>query len=143
VTDPSSHAADRLHSAAIHILRRLRTADAASGLSGPRLSALSVIVFAGPVTLTQLANAEQVRPPTMTRMVADLERLGLVERLAHPTDRRAQQIQATARGRTLLQEGRRRRVAHLAEAIARLPARDREVLRRAAELLDRIALAPG
>jgi DNA-binding MarR family transcriptional regulator len=140
--DLASHTADRLHSAAIHLLRRLRTADTASGLSGPRLSALSVIVFSGPVSLTQLAAAEQVRPPTMTRMVADLERLGLVERLAHPTDRRALRIQATAEGRKLLQEGRRRRVAHLAEAIGKLPARDRDMLLRAAEMLDRIALAP-
>ncbi len=141
--DHAFHAADRLHSAAIHILRRLRTADVASGLSGPRLSALSVIVFGGPVSLTQLAAAEQVRPPTMTRMVADLERLGLVERLVHPTDRRALRIRATAKGKKLLYQGRRRRVAHLAEAIGRLPAGDQGILRRAAELLDRIALAPA
>ncbi len=134
------HTADRLHSAAIHLLRRLRTADLASGLSSPRLSALSVIVFGGPVSLTGLAAAEQVRPPTMTRMVTELERAGLVERLVHPTDRRAQRIRATAKGKKLLQEGRRRRVAQLATAIAGLPARDQEVLRAAAELLDRIAL---
>src|SRR3954469_5829393 len=62
--------ADRLHSAAIHLLRRLRAADAASGLTAPRLSALSVVVFGGPQTITSLAAAEQVRLPTMTRLVA-------------------------------------------------------------------------
>jgi hypothetical protein len=68
--DDAEAIADRLHSAAIHLLRRLRREDATSGLSAPRLSALSVIVFGGPLTLGELANAEQVRPPTMTRLVS-------------------------------------------------------------------------
>src|SRR5215472_14325726 len=72
--------ADRLHSAAIHLLRRLRREDDASGLPAPQLSALSVIVFAGPVTLGELAAAEQVRPPTITRLVDKLEAAGLAER---------------------------------------------------------------
>ena len=62
--DEAEVIADRLHSAAIHLLRRLRREDATTGLSAPRLSALSVIVFGGPLTLGELANAEQVRPPT-------------------------------------------------------------------------------
>src|SRR6476646_4707632 len=70
--------ADRLHSVAIHILRRLRREDDASGLPAPQLSALSVIVFGGPITLGALAAAEQVRPPTITRLVATLEDAGLV-----------------------------------------------------------------
>src|SRR3954466_10111561 len=80
--------ADRLHSAAIHLLRRLRREDDASGLPAPQLSALSVIVFGGPVTLGQLASAEQVRPPTISRLVATLERAGLVEREIDAADRR-------------------------------------------------------
>src|ERR671933_1067936 len=72
--------ADRLHSAAIHLLRRVRRQDDASGLTAPRLSALSVIVFGGPLTLGALAAAEQVRPPTMTRIVQALEEAGLVVR---------------------------------------------------------------
>src|SRR5215218_8569721 len=70
--------ADRLHSAAIHLLRRLRVQDAATGVSGPRLSALSVLVFGGPRTVSALAAAEQVRVPTMTRLVQGLKREGLV-----------------------------------------------------------------
>src|SRR2546427_13059204 len=85
---PGFPIADRLHSAAIHLLRSLRTEDSASGLSGPRLSALSVVVFAGPIAMSALAAAEQVRPPTMTRLVAELERRGLVERARSPADRR-------------------------------------------------------
>jgi len=61
--------ADRLHSAAIHVLRRVAREDTASGLGGPALSALSVVVFGGPLSLGKLAEAEQVTPPTMTRTV--------------------------------------------------------------------------
>lgn len=131
--------ADRVHSAAIHLLRRVRAEDVASGLSGPRLSALSVVVFGGPLSLTALAGAEQVRPPTMTRLVHELERLGLVERVAHPTDRRSQLIRATPRGKKLLEQGRRRRVARLAQAIARLTPAERQRLGQAVVLLERIA----
>ena len=93
--------ADRLHSAAIHLLRRLRREDAASGLSGPRLSALSVIVFGGgPITLGQLALAEQVRPPTMTRLVNRLAAEGLVTREPDPADGRITYIDKDVRPAT-------------------------------------------
>jgi DNA-binding MarR family transcriptional regulator len=132
--------ADRLHSAAIHLLRRLRREDAASGLSAPRLSALSVIVFGGgPVTLGQLAAAEQVRPPTMTRLVNALEAEGLVTRHADPADGRVTYIKATAQGQALLRAGRTRRVAALAQQLAGLSAADRDVLARAASVLDELA----
>src|SRR5690242_18729709 len=80
--------ADRLHSAAIHLLRRVRREDAGAGLSAPQLSALSVLVFRGSLTLGELAHAEQVRPPTITRIVADLEAAGLATRAARESDRR-------------------------------------------------------
>jgi len=134
--------ADRLHSAAIHLLRRLRREDAASGLSAPRLSALSVIVFGGgPVTLGQLAAAEQFRPPTMTRLVNALEAEGLVTRHPDPGDGRITYIKATAQGQALLRAGRTRRVAALAHELANLSAADRDVLGRAATVLERIASA--
>ena len=138
----SEQLADRLHSAAIHLLRRLRREDAASGLSAPRLSALSVIVFGGgPVTLGQLAAAEQVRPPTMTRLVNALEAEGLVTRHPDPGDGRITYIKATAQGQALLRAGRTRRVAALAHELANLSAADRDVLGRAATVLERIASA--
>src|SRR5690349_2428073 len=96
--------ADGLHSAAIHLLRRLRRQDDASGVPAPQLSALSVIVFGGPITLGALAAAEQVRPPTITKLVATLEEAGLVERETDATDRRIVRVKATARGAKLLQE---------------------------------------
>lgn len=131
--------ADRLHSAAIHLLRSLRVEDRASGLSGPRLSALSVVVFGGPLTMSALAQAEQVQPPTITKLVREMEREGLVERVRGRNDRRVLMVRATARGRQLLEEGRRRRVVRLAAALEALPAADRKLLARAAVLIDRLA----
>ncbi|HEX9729358.1 MAG TPA: MarR family transcriptional regulator [Gemmatimonadales bacterium] len=131
--------ADRLHSAAIHLLRRLRQEDAAGGLTAPRLSALSVVVFAGPVTLGELATAEQVTPPTITRIARDLEREGLVDRLPDPADGRVQRLRATSKGRRLLQEGRNRRVARLARDLRLLGRADRALVARAADVIERVA----
>lgn len=130
--------AEQMHSAAIHLLRKLRREDAESGLSAPRLSALSVIVFAGPVTLGDLAAAEQVRPPTMTRIVDALAEQGLVTRNRNAQDGRSTLITATAAGRKLLMQGRERRVRALARQIAALGLRERAVLEESAEILKRV-----
>ena len=134
--------ADRLHSAAIHLLRRLRVEDEQSGLSSPQLSALSVIVFGGPITMGDLATAEQVRPPTISRLVKDLEAGGLVKRKRDGEDARVQRVIATAKGKRLLQQGRERRVARLAEQISRLPAAQRRSLVRSVSILERLT-RPG
>lgn len=138
-TPDADETADRLHSAAIHLLRRLRAADRESGLSGPRLSALSVVVFAGPITITELAEAEQVRTPTISRLARGLEEAGLIERVADPRDGRVRRLRATARGRRVLERGRRRRVAALAARLARLAPTERRLLARAAALLESLA----
>lgn len=130
--------ADRLHSAAIHLLRRLRREDDASGIPAPQLSALSVIVFGGPITLGELARAEQVRPPTISRLIAILEAQRLVERESDANDRRIVRVRATARGTKLLHDGRQRRVAALVAALTALPARDRALLAQALPVLDRV-----
>ena len=130
--------ADRLHSAAIHMLRRVRREDTAMGLPGPQLSALSVIVFRGPIPLGVLAEAEQVRPPTMTRIVAALEVAGLVKREIDEADRRSARVRATARGEKMLKEGRLRRVRALARDLAALPAADRARLVSALDVLEGI-----
>ena len=134
--DVAERTADRLHSAAIHLLRRLRREDTKSGLSAPRLSALSVIVFSGPLTLGELATAEQVRPPTMTRLVSALEDEGLVTREPDATDGRLTRIRATPKGRTLLLRGRARRVAALTAQVRALPDDDRETVERAVTILE-------
>src|SRR5687767_6877037 len=130
-------AAERLHSAAIHLLRRLRREDDASGLTAPLLSALSVIVFGGPLTLGALATAEQVRPPTITRVVATLEGAGLVTREAGATDGRVVVVRATDAGRRLLEAGRARRTDVLARQLAALPAGDVATLEQAAAIMER------
>lgn len=136
---PIAAVADRLHSAAIHLLRHLRKQDDAGVLSAARLSALSVVVFGGPSTIGQLAAAEQVSRPTMTRLLAAMERTGLVKRAGDAADHRVVWIHATARGRRLLHAGRRRRVAALAAALAGLSAADRGRLAKAAALMERLA----
>jgi len=127
--------ADLLHSAAIHLLRQLRKEDDASGLSAPRLSALSVVVFGGPLTLGELARAEQVKPPTMTRIVTGLEKEGLVKRKGDQRDRRLTRIEATPKGRKILFAGRARRVEKLAIAVSRLEKKEVAELRRGVQLL--------
>src|SRR5947209_20062470 len=116
---PALEAADRFHSASIHTLRRVRREDLATGIPPARLSALSVLVFGGPRSLGGLADAEQVRPPTMSRIVAGLERSGLVRRHATEDARRVR-LAATPRGVKLMQEGRPPRVQSLAQAVAPL-----------------------
>ena len=109
---------------------------------GPaRLSALSVLVFGGPMRLTELARVEQVKPPTMTKVVAGLEAAGLVRRRADAKDARAVRLEATARGTKLLQEGRRRRVERLASAFQALDVDELEVLARAAAIVERVSAA--
>jgi DNA-binding MarR family transcriptional regulator len=141
ISEDSQIIADEIHSAAIHLLRKLRREDSQSGLNSPRLSALSVIVFAGPVTLGDLAAAEQVRPPTMTRIVDALAELGLVTRSRNAKDGRSTHITATPAGRNLLMKGRERRVRALATQIARLKAEQRATLQDAARILKEVIAA--
>ena len=130
--------ADRLHSVAIQLLRRLRREDRASGLTGPRASALSVVVFGGPLSLGDLAAAEQVKPPTMTRLVDALERQRLVVREPSPADARVIMVRATARGITLLQQGRARRIARLQVAMQSLPPAELAALGEGTAILERV-----
>jgi len=134
----SFETADRLHSAAIHLLRRLRVRDRESGVGPAQLSALSVLVLGGgPRSLGELAEAEQVRPPTMSRIVAGLVRAGLVRR-GKTEDGRRIRLEATAKGTRILQEGRQRRVESLAHALSSLPEADRLRVAELTELLDQV-----
>src|SRR5262249_16478091 len=145
--------ADRLHSAAIHLLRRLRRHDEAMGLTPARASALSIMVFGGPLTLGSLAPAdqlsgprplgsvarpEQVSAPTITRLIVGMERDGLVRREADPQDGRVVWLHPTAKGTRVLHEGRQRRVAALADDLGRLNQSDRATVAAAADILERM-----
>ncbi|HEY2546127.1 MAG TPA: MarR family transcriptional regulator [Candidatus Acidoferrum sp.] len=129
--------ADQLHSAAIHLLRRLRVRDRESGIGPAQLSALSVLVFGGPKSLGELADAEQVRPPTMSRIAAGLQRSGLVRREATEDGRRVR-LTATPKGVALMWEGRQRRVESLARAVGGLPESNQGQLLEAVTLLRQV-----
>jgi DNA-binding MarR family transcriptional regulator len=133
--------ADRLHSAAIHLLRRLRVEDEALGISAPRLSVLSILVFGGPRRVGELAATEHVEPPTMTRLIDGLERDGYVVREPDLDDARAVIVRATDAGTAALIEGRDRRVQAFASLLRSLPQRDLTALGRGVDALER-ALAP-
>ena len=130
--------ADRLHSAAIHLLRRLRVEDEALGISAPRLSLLSVLVFAGPKRIGELARIEQVEPPTMTKLVDGLVRDGLAIRGPDPDDARAVRVRATPTGARTLRRGRAKRVETLRTRLATLSPAELAALGEGVEVLERM-----
>ncbi len=127
--------AEALHRGAIGLLRGIKVADQETGISPPRLSALSVLVFAGPQSLASLAAAEGVKPPTMSKLVVELEAEGLVEKSPDAKDRRGLVIIATPQGRKVMLAGRDRRLALLKERLAGLSDREIAQLQSAAPAL--------
>jgi DNA-binding MarR family transcriptional regulator len=127
--------ADGLHSAAIHLLRLVRTEDRATGIGPAQLSALSVLVFGGGMSLRRLAEIEQVKPPTMVRIVQGLVQRRLAASRADLSDARKISISATRRGRSLMLRARARRVQALAEMLAQLPEPERRQLEGAVRIL--------
>ena len=130
--------ADRLHSAAIHLLRRVRKVDEDTGLTAARLSALSVLVFGGPTTLGALARAEQVSAATMSRLVDGLERDGLAKREPNAADGRSFVVHATSEGQLILQRGRERRIAELTGLVRTLGPDELRTLDAAARMVEEV-----
>jgi DNA-binding MarR family transcriptional regulator len=133
--------AAQLHSGAIHLLRALRPIDRKSGLTPARLSALSVLVFAGPCMIGELARAEGVAGPTMTRIVDGLAALGLAQRTPDLADGRSIRVGATETGIRVMKQARQHRLQAIAAAVEGLPAADRRRIALAAPMLDRVAAA--
>ena len=129
--------ASRLRLAVMRLARVLRQ-KAQDPITPSQLSALVSVERDGPVTHGELAALESVQPPTMTRIVAALEEGGLVVREADATDRRISRLHITAAGRKLLEKNRSRKTAYLASRMRGLSADEREVLERAAGLLERM-----
>jgi DNA-binding MarR family transcriptional regulator len=127
--------ADSLHSAAIHLLRLVRTEDRATGVGPAQLSALSALVFGGSMSLRRLATIEQVKPPTMVRIVQALVERQLVVSRADPSDARKIRISATRQGRSLMLRARKRRVQALAAMLALRPDAELQQLQEAVEIL--------
>ncbi|MFO7532164.1 MAG: MarR family transcriptional regulator [Candidatus Limnocylindrales bacterium] len=130
--------AARLAGLSTVLQRHLSRADAGDGLTRARLSALGLLVMGGPRTLGELAAAEHVRPPTMTRLVHAMEADGLVTRAPNPADGRSVVIRATTHGEEQLEQGRVRQIAPLAASISDLDAAERLQLEDAADLLGRL-----
>ncbi len=135
----TEQAASALNSGAIHLLRSLAAIDKLAGLTPARLSALSVLVFAGPRSLGALAATERVAGPTMSRIVDGLARSGLAERQPDPADGRAVLIVATAAGETLMRAAAARRISAISVALQLLPPADQRRIVAAADLLGQVA----
>ena len=134
---PSRELADRLHSAAIHLLRRARRTDPLTGVSPAQLSALSVLM-SGTKTLGELAAAEQVRPPTMSRLVKEMERAGVARRSSDTRDGRVVRVRATTKGLRALSRGRAMRVETLDRLVRALTPAERATLTEAVGIVERI-----
>jgi DNA-binding MarR family transcriptional regulator len=130
--------ADAVHSSSLRLLRLLRLQDAASGIGPARLSALSVLVFAGPCSLKQLAAYEQVKAPTMSRIVAGLHQSGLVKIEPARDDKRRMVIVATQNGKKVMWAGRERRVRYLAQRLAYCSAAEVKTLEKSAAIIFRL-----
>jgi DNA-binding MarR family transcriptional regulator len=131
--------ASALRLAVMRLARRMRSERADTSLTLTQLATLATLERRGPLTPRELAAAERVQPPSMTRIAASLEAAGLVTRTDHPTDGRQVLLALAPAGAALLREDRRRREAWLAQQLRGLDAQDRDVLRRATAVLDRLA----
>lgn len=140
--EPRIEIANRLNSAAIHLLRRISRDDGVDGVTGARLSALSVLVYGGPMSAGALARRERIAAPTAVRIVEALVRDGFVERHAVPADRRRVDLAATAAGRALMERGRARRIERLAADLASLGQEDLDALQRALDILEGLEASP-
>ncbi|MDQ1455122.1 MAG: hypothetical protein QOH28_742 [Actinomycetota bacterium] len=137
----SSELASELRFAVMRLSRRLRQ-HAPEDITPSQLSALSVIVREQRLTLSQLAEAERVQPPTITRVIDSLERKGLATRVPSDQDRRVAFVEATRAGGALVETIRRRRDAYLARRLRTFSAEERALLERAARLLERLIEDP-
>ena len=141
-THPADHTvlaetAARLRLAITRTARRMRQ-EASEGLSPTLTAALASIEQEGPLTPSELASVERVKRPTATRIVATLERDGLIERAADPADGRACFLTASPEGKKLLRRVRTRKNAYLSRELAKLPPEDVATLRQAAGVLERM-----
>ncbi|OZV75582.1 MarR family transcriptional regulator [Micromonospora echinospora] len=131
--------AQQLRDALTRLNRRVRQARPVGDLTVTQLSALTSLRLAGALTPRELADVERVQPPTMTRIVAKLEERGLVRRTPHPTDGRQVILAATEGGQAVLDQFERARDEWLASRLADLTEEERDTLRHAAEILQRLA----
>jgi len=115
----------------------VRRTDALTGISAAQLSALSVLM-GGPRTLGEMATAEQVRPPTMSKLVSEMEGAGLVHRSGDAEDARIVRLEMTPKGKRVLAKGRELRIAEIERRIRSLPADDAGTVLEAVGIVERM-----
>ncbi len=123
----------------MRLSRRLRAERSDVGLTLTQIATLGTLDRSGPLTPRELAEHEKVQPPSMTRVLASLEERGLIDRTPHESDGRQHLVSLTISARALLKEDRRRREAWLAQRLAELTTAERDLLRAAAPLLERLS----
>jgi DNA-binding MarR family transcriptional regulator len=131
--------ASQLRPALLRLTRLVRNQRVDTSVTLTQLSAMSTLSQHGPLSAGELANCERVQPPSMTKVIANLEEHGLVKREVHPTDRRQAIIAITAVGEDLLDSERRSRDAWLTRQLATLTADERALLLRVVPILDKLA----
>jgi DNA-binding MarR family transcriptional regulator len=136
---PERDLAGQLRLGSMRLARRLRLERGSDDLTLSQLAVLGSLERQGDATIGELAGLERVKPPSMTRIVNSLEEAGLVVRRTHASDGRVVIVGLTDEAREVLADDRRRRTAWLAQRLAELTADERELLRKAAPLLDQLA----
>lgn len=131
--------ASSLRNSVMRLSRRLRIERASTDLSLNQLAVLGTLRRHGPLSVGELAAAERVRPPSMTRTVTSLCEAGLVRRASHESDRRQVVIHLTDEARQVLDEDRRRRDAWLTRRLTQLSPDERRLLRQVAPVIERLA----
>jgi DNA-binding MarR family transcriptional regulator len=121
------------------LVRRVRATAVAEGLSMTESIVVSRLYKDGPTTTAELARLEGMRPQSMRTTVSALETLGIIERKAHPTDGRQVFIALTRHGAELRRTAKVTKRTWLAQAVAQLPAADRETLFAAGDIMLRLA----
>jgi DNA-binding MarR family transcriptional regulator len=139
VHDVGSDLAGQLRLSVVRLSRRLRSQRTDETVSLSQISAMATLHRCGPMTPSELAASERVRPPSMTRVIAALEEAGWVSRRDHPTDGRQSIIELSAAGAELLAAEASAKERWLNKRLAELTDSERETLSRATEIIDRMA----
>jgi DNA-binding MarR family transcriptional regulator len=135
----SAELASLLRPSLLRLTRLIRNQRVDMSVTLTQIAAMGTLHKRGPMSAGELAACEKVQPPSMTKVLANLEERGLVRRDAHPTDRRQAIISVTDAGRELLDSERRSRDAWLSKQLAQLTSDERALLRDVVPILDKLA----
>lgn len=129
-----------LRIAVMRLARRLRTERASDAMTPSQMAVLATLLRSGPMSPGELADAERVQPPSMTRILHSLLAQAMVTREPHPSDRRQVVYQATPEAEAMVLQDRRRRDRWLSQRLAELTDEELQAVEAAIPLLNRLAL---